>query len=95
MSAHRLTAEGSCTCGFSSHKVRSVRIHITKATAKKEAAMAGRPSLTGRDEVSPVIQVRVRPEIPDALKARAEAEEKSPAAVHRDALEAYLSEYLA
>jgi hypothetical protein len=30
---HRLTAEGTCTCGFASHKVRSVRIHITKVNA--------------------------------------------------------------
>lgn len=28
---HQLTTEGTCTCGFASHKVRSVRIHITHA----------------------------------------------------------------
>jgi len=49
----------------------------------------GRPSLTGVNQDSPQIAVRVSPALRERLQSRAEREGKNLSEVVRDALEAY------
>jgi hypothetical protein len=57
--------------------------------SKAKRVTFGRPSL-GAAGVSPRVQVRVDPELADALKARAKAEHRSVSEIARTALREYV-----
>lgn len=55
-----------------------------------ERATGGRPSLTGARGKSPMMSLRLTPDLDAALRARAEREHRKPSALMRDALARYL-----
>jgi hypothetical protein len=58
--------------------------------SKAKTVMIGRPSLGATGGASPRVQVRVDPDLAQALHARAEKEERSVSEIARTALREYI-----